>query len=314
MKKTIFTILLCLSAIISTSAMAYSDKEAIDIDPLNNELFEIISEITEEEYYSISDSLYNEDYSLNEESEYFHLFPDFRDREKYPYNDGLKKDFYDYTEDDHVYFVSGLYDVAGNLVYTDPIKETSAMAGSYMHNLGYIKDTVLYFDVDITALTTFTNLYTGDKYSFFVDDNESSPILNDGSFYFKYHGKFYHSSFKKPAIITVTYNGEKIYFDQLPVIENERTLVPLRTIFETLGANVKWEDETRTVIATKDDVTISLTIDNTTATKNGEEIILDAPAKIINDRTMVPVRFIADCFGVNVDWDGDLRKVILTKE
>ena len=313
MKKRIFAILLCLCAIMSTSAIAYYESEPIDIDPLNNDLFQIVSELSEEEYYNISNSLYHDDYSLNTDSPYLHLFSDLRDNEAYPYNDGLKKDYYNYEEMDYVFSVSGLFDVSGNLVYSNPVMETSAMAGGYTHNLGYIKDTVVYFNENITALTTFTNVYTGDAYCFFVDDNESTPLLNDGSFYFKYNGKFYHATLKKPAIITVTYNGSKIYFDQLPVIDNGRTLVPLRAIFETLGATVEWNGDTQTVTATKDDVSISLVINNTTATKNGEAITLDVPAKIVNGRTLVPVRFIADCFGVHVDWNGDLQKVILTK-
>ncbi len=52
---------------------------------------------------------------------------------------------------------------------------------------------------------------------------------------------------------------------------------------------------------------------NTKAAKNCEAISLDVPAKIINGRTLVPVRFISDCFGVKVDWDGNARRVILTK-
>lgn len=118
---------------------------------------------------------------------------------------------------------------------------------------------------------------------------------------------------KKFPYVTVTYNGEMIMFDQKPVIEEGRTLVPLRAIFEKLGAEIDWNGETSTVTATKDGTTISLTINNTTATKNGEAISLDVPAKIINGRTLVPVRFISDCFGVNVEWDGNARRVILTK-
>ena len=119
--------------------------------------------------------------------------------------------------------------------------------------------------------------------------------------------------FKKLPYVTVSYNDELIEFDQKPVIEDGRTLVPLRAIFEKIGAVIDWNGDTQTVTATKDDTTISLTINNTTATKNGQPIELDVPAKIIGGRTLVPVRFVADCFGVNVDWNGDIRKVILTK-
>ncbi len=119
--------------------------------------------------------------------------------------------------------------------------------------------------------------------------------------------------FKKLPYITVAYNDELIAFDQKPIIENGRTLVPLRAIFEKIGASVEWNGDTQTVVATKDNTTISLTINNTTATKNGTAITLDVPAKIINGRTLVPVRFVADCFGVDVRWNGDIQRVVLTK-
>ena len=114
--------------------------------------------------------------------------------------------------------------------------------------------------------------------------------------------------------IRVLYNDEEIKFDQNPIIENGRTLVPLRAIFEKLGADVEWDEDTQTVIATKNDTKISLTIDNTAASKNGESITLDVPAKVVNGRTLVPVRFVADCFGVDVGWDGTMQRVSLTSK
>ena len=312
MTKKIFALILCMGLIFSQTAFAFEYKDPIEIDPMNNELFEIVCELTEEEYFAVTDSLYDDNYRLNPDSPYLHLFADLRDTTKYPFNDGLTKDYYDYEEMDRVYQVSGLFDINGEIIYTNPAMETSAMAGAYSHNLGYIKDTMVIFNEEITAMTTFTNVYTGDAYYFFVDDNESTPLLNDGTFLFKYHGKYYQSLLKKPAVVTVTYNGEKIYFDRLPLIENGRTLVPLRAIFETIGATVEWNGETQTVTAVKDDVTISLTINNKTATKNGAPIELDVPAKIISGRTLVPVRFIADCFDIGVDWDNEMRQVVLT--
>ncbi len=114
--------------------------------------------------------------------------------------------------------------------------------------------------------------------------------------------------------ITVTVNGSSVAFDQPPVIENDRTLVPLRAIFEALGAEVDWNDETRTVTAEKNDVKISLTIDNAYMKVGEENVKLDTPAKIINDRTMVPVRAISEAFMCDVQWDGDTRQVIITSE
>ena len=119
---------------------------------------------------------------------------------------------------------------------------------------------------------------------------------------------------KKNPIISVFYNKEKVLFDQLPVIENGRTLVPLRAIFEKIGAEVLWDGETSTITATKGDTEIKLTLNSTAAYKNGEEITLDVPAKSVNGRTLVPVRFIADCFGVDVKWMPEYQRVVLTEK
>jgi hypothetical protein len=88
-----------------------------------------------------------------------------------------------------------------------------------------------------------------------------------------------------------------------PIIENNHTLVPFRGIFEALDATVDWEAETRKVMAQLGDTTIELTIDSSTAYVNGESIELDIPPRIVNERTLVPLRFIAENFGFDVFWD-----------
>ena len=88
----------------------------------------------------------------------------------------------------------------------------------------------------------------------------------------------------------------------------------LPAIFEKIGASVDWNPQTSTVTATKGDVSVSLTVNSTEATKNGEKVELDVPAKIVDGRTLVPVRFISDCFNVDVVWDEVMKKVILTSK
>lgn len=114
--------------------------------------------------------------------------------------------------------------------------------------------------------------------------------------------------------IKVKIDGEQIAFDVAPQIINDRTMVPLRAIFEALGATVDWNGDTRTVTSTKDDTTISLTIDSATMSVNGEDIALDSPACIINDRTLVPVRAISEAFGTTVDWIGEEKTVLITTD
>ena len=114
------------------------------------------------------------------------------------------------------------------------------------------------------------------------------------------------------ADITVYVDGSQVYFDQAPIIENSRTLVPLRAIFEKLGATVDWNNTTRTVTATKGDTTIKLTIGEEVLYKNGQVIKIDCPAKIVNSRTLVPVRAVAESFGCEVTWNNANYQVIIS--
>ncbi len=100
-------------------------------------------------------------------------------------------------------------------------------------------------------------------------------------------------------------------YDVMPIIENGRTLVPLRGIFEALNAEVMWDDATKTVTATKGDTKVVLKIGDTLALVNDKEITLDVPAKIVEGRTLVPVRFVSEALGCKVDWIDDTMTVVI---
>ena len=114
------------------------------------------------------------------------------------------------------------------------------------------------------------------------------------------------------------YVGDKqVVFDVAPIIENDRTLVPMRAIFEELGAEVTWDAQNYEVTAKKDGTTIMLAIDGAEMDKTvdgGETHIiqLDAPAKIVDDRTLVPLRAVSEAFDSEVKWDGETRTVTIT--
>ncbi len=114
-------------------------------------------------------------------------------------------------------------------------------------------------------------------------------------------------------LIDVNINGERIWMDDcLPYIKNNRTMVPMRAIFEALGAEVSWDDATKTAIGVKDGIEVKITIGENVLYKNGEAIELDAPAEITNDRTMVPVRAISEAFGCTVEWNNETKTVEIT--
>ena len=114
--------------------------------------------------------------------------------------------------------------------------------------------------------------------------------------------------------IRVNLNDKTLSFDVLPQIINERTMVPLRAIFEALGASVDWNQETKTIISTKGNTTIKLTINSNIMYVNDNPITLDTPACVIDDRTLVPVRAISDAFDCYVSWNGEQQTVLIYSE
>ena len=125
--------------------------------------------------------------------------------------------------------------------------------------------------------------------------------------------------------ITVEIDGKPIEFDVNPQIIEGRTMVPLRKIFEGIGALVKWDNDTQTVQARKSSKTITLSvgsadlqIDKGKTDAEGNPITetakLEVPAQIAGGRTLVPARAISESFGLNVDWDEKNRKVVITSD
>lgn len=112
--------------------------------------------------------------------------------------------------------------------------------------------------------------------------------------------------------ITVKIDGQAVAFDVSPQIINNRTMVPMRKIFETLGATVEWDQNTKTVTSTKGGTTVSLTIDNPNMNVNGNVVTLDTPACIVDNRTLVPVRAIAEAFQTEVNWDESTKTVSIS--
>jgi len=130
---------------------------------------------------------------------------------------------------------------------------------------------------------------------------------------------------KKAALpITLKVNGTEIKTDSSPVIENGRTLAPARAIVEALGYLVAWDSETKTmdvhsyytealVISMKEGSNVAKVAVGTGANSIMDDRILDVPAKIINGRIMVPVRFIAESLGCTVSWDADTKTISITQ-
>lgn len=115
--------------------------------------------------------------------------------------------------------------------------------------------------------------------------------------------------------ISMQVNGHPVASDTPPVIVSSRTLVPVRFVGEALNCTVQWRQDDRTVLITalgKAPATVPLGSGQLRVVVDGREIQGDTPPQLINNRTMVPVRFIAEALGAQVGWDGENRRVVIT--
>ena len=113
--------------------------------------------------------------------------------------------------------------------------------------------------------------------------------------------------------ISVILDGVELEFDVAPRIIDNRVMVPMRAIFEAMDAEVIWEAEGRRILATTSDGDlITLVIGSSIITRNGVDHPIDAPARIVGNRTLVPLRFVAEALDKNVDYVEDTRSVFIT--
>lgn len=117
-----------------------------------------------------------------------------------------------------------------------------------------------------------------------------------------------------PDYVRVKLGSRYLGFDTPAKTVNDRTMVPLRFFFESLGAAVGWDEETQTVTVTQGKNTVVLQIGSKTAYVNGAETLLDVPAYTEQDRTMIPTRFLAESLGYTVSWDEKSRTASISEK
>jgi N-acetylmuramoyl-L-alanine amidase len=108
----------------------------------------------------------------------------------------------------------------------------------------------------------------------------------------------------QPQEISVYVDGKRVVFDTPPIVIRGRTLVPLRAIFEAMGADVTWIAREQLAQAVKGDTTVFLHLGSLYPTVNNEVRVLDTAAVVVNSRTLAPLRFVGEAFGGTVTWDG----------
>jgi len=112
--------------------------------------------------------------------------------------------------------------------------------------------------------------------------------------------------------IAVYVDGRAVMFDQAPLMVGGRVLVPLRGVFERLGATVDWQAERRLVTARRGSTVVVLQPDQVSGEVNGRSVRLDIPATIVGGRLLVPLRFVSEALGAAVDWEPTARVVYVS--
>lgn len=114
------------------------------------------------------------------------------------------------------------------------------------------------------------------------------------------------------ADVTVKLNNEEVSFAaQQPVIVEGRTLIPLRSIFESLGYTIEWQADTKTAVLKSENAVVTITANADSFDVDGNVIALDTPAQILNGSMMLPLRAIGEASGLSVGWDNETKVVTL---
>ena len=125
--------------------------------------------------------------------------------------------------------------------------------------------------------------------------------------------KTYAMNVLKSADVSI--NGEALDLTgRKPIIENGTTLIPLRAVFEKLGGKVDWIADTRSIIITRDSLKLELSIGSYTMKKNGNDITLAVPARLINSTTYIPLRAVVEAMGCGINWDGANKLITITSD
>ena len=113
--------------------------------------------------------------------------------------------------------------------------------------------------------------------------------------------------------VNLNINGKDITSEVAPRLINERTMVPVRAILEEIGASVNWNEEQRTVTAEKGNIKFSMALDEDFYTVNGKVVSMDSKAVVVKNRILVPARYVAQAFGLKVEWNSDEKTVYINE-
>ncbi|MEF2244877.1 copper amine oxidase N-terminal domain-containing protein [Paenibacillus sp. IITD108] len=205
--------------------------------------------------------------------------------------------------DDQTYVVDyGTYIKNGRLIVTAVVKNGSAQN---------ITSRVTPYDAKGKELNIQTNTsFAMSKYLYKLNMEIKDTSANKVAL--KFYDETGKTELSKRGIL-VTIDGAGLAVKQPPVKKDGRVSVPMRDIFEALGAEVGWEQETKTITAARGSKEIILQIGNKEAYIDGEKITIDVAPEIVKGSTMVPIRFVTEALGSKVFWDNDSQTVMIIR-
>ena len=213
--------------------------------------------------------------------------------------------------------LSGNILVGSNSILTLNLSNSSVFTGTASGNITNAKGQTVSDSigtVNVTLDETSKWILTADTYVSSFNGNAANVITNGYTLYVNGTALDGTTAAAKNDI-SVSVNGKAVdfsaYDNVLPYIESDRTLIPIRALAENMGFTVEWDDATRTVMVKGGNTEITLVIDSDKATVNGEEKVLDVPARITNDRTFIPLRFVSENMGATVDWNDADRSITI---
>ena len=178
-----------------------------------------------------------------------------------------------YKSNDRLYF-------SNDGIYFVPVLPADRKASNYMSSMKKI------------------NLYVNDN-SVIINDAISIPINE------------LIQELESYKTMYVQLHNTILSMEQPPIVEHDRTLVPMRFLFEQMGADVEWDGSVQAATATLNDTAVTFAINDTEAEVNSTSVSMDVPARLINGKTMVPLRFLSEELGYTVTWDEETRTAII---
>ena len=211
--------------------------------------------------------------------------------------------------------LSNLYNLKALYLSKNKITDTSAFGKlNSLKVLDLSENSISQLSSHLSNLSGLNALYLeGNKISTFSPIKDIAFKLTDKDFETDtiYGSQIVQSFYIDQPFYFV--NGQKMLLDSAPFIKDNRTYLPVRSVSETVGASVEWDSNARMITIKSDSNTIRLWIDEDQALVNSSLVKIDAAPFIQNGRTMLPIRFVAENLGMEIEWNQQKQEIILTK-